>query len=91
VQKKPFLTPRQSFELKRKLTIASIILLAAAALLNGQSEGRQLFVALLGLSVLVFVLGSVQLSIYCRCPHCGASWHIRGYFPHNCPNCGKPT
>lgn len=91
MQKKKFLTPRKSFELKRKLTLASIILLAAAALLNGQSEGRELFVALLVLSVLVFILGSVQMSIYCRCPHCGASLHVRGYFPHNCPKCGKPT
>lgn len=91
MRKKPFLTPRQSFGLKRKLTLASIILLAAAALLNGQAEGQQTFVALLAASVLTFVLGSVQLSIFCRCPHCGASWHIRGYFPNNCPSCGRPT
>lgn len=91
MQKKKFLTPKQSFELKRKMTLAAIVLLAAAALLNGQANGRELFIVLMILSFLLFILGSVQLSIFCRCPYCGASYHVKGYFPYNCPNCGKPT
>lgn len=85
------MTPQRSFELKRRSTLVALVLLACAALISAQEEGRQVFLFLVILSMGMFLFGSVQLSIFCRCPNCGASLVVRNHLPHNCPKCGRPT
>jgi len=91
VKKRPLISPRTSFDLKRKMTLVALVLLACAALLSAQESARQMFLLLVAMSVLAFLMGSVQLALFCKCPNCGASLNVRGIFPHNCPKCGRPT
>ena len=46
-------------------------------------------IPLIFIITLVFVIWSIYLGKFCRCPHCGRDLSFREELPDYCPHCGE--